>query len=43
MTPEAKEAYKAKQHAYYQDRKLKQQHSIIEDKDKEDKEDFTKL
>ena len=37
MTPEAKDAYKAKQRAYYQARKdkLKQQ-SLIEDKDKED-------
>ena len=33
MTPEAKEAYKAKQRTYYQARKQKQQQSIIEDKE----------
>ena len=33
MTPEAKDAYKAKQRAYYQARKEKLQQPIIDDKD----------
>jgi len=51
MTPEAKDAYKAKQRTYYQARKEKEKHKqqlLIEDKDKdkedkEDKEDTPKL
>ena len=38
MTPEAKETYKAKQRAYYQSRKLKQQQLLTTDT-----EDSTKL